>query len=130
MILRFDPHGARVARGDQQGLLSVSQRQPSQLLWQHHLPAALTALAWSYDGAYLASGDMEGHIRVWEAQTGTLVQSSRGHHSAVAHLAWAPNTYHLTSSASRESVLRIWDYTPLLRAGSARDGTGEEARSC
>jgi WD40 repeat protein len=130
MITRFGPSGASVASGDQQGLLSVSRWQTSQLLWQHCMPAAITALAWSHDGAYLASGDAQGQIQVWEARTGTLVQSSHGHHSAVAHLAWAPNTYHLTSSASRESVLRIWDYTPLLRAGSARDGTGEEARSC
>lgn len=128
MVTCFDPTGARVARGDQQGLLSVSQRTPCQVIWQQRQPAAITTVAWSWDGAYLASGDAWGNIRLWDAQTGVLVQSSQGHQGAVAHLAWSPTTYLLTSSADREAVLRIWNYTPLLHArqvkGSVEKGAG------
>lgn len=129
MITRLDPTGSSVARGNQQGSLSVSRWQTSQLLWQHRRSAAITALAWSHDGIYLASGDAQGQIQIWEAQTGTLVQSAHGHHSAVAQLVWASTCYLLTSSASRESVLRIWDYSSLLCSNPLKNDAGAEARS-
>src|SRR5438309_11904240 len=109
MITRFDPTGARVAHSDQQGLLCVSQRTPCQVIWQQRQSAAITTVAWSWDGVCLASGDAEGNIHVWEAQTGVLVKSSQGHRGAVVQLVWPPTTHQLTSSANRESVLRICD---------------------
>lgn len=127
MIMRLDPTGTRLARGNQQGVLSVSRRHPEQVLWQLHHPAGITAVAWSWDSAYLASGDVTGMIQVWEAQTGVLVKSSQGHHGEVVQLAWSPTTYQLTSTALRESVLRIWDYTPLLDARQRTRSAGPEA---
>ena len=127
MITRFDPAGARVAHGDQQGLLCVCQRIPCQVIWQQRQSAAITTVAWSWDGAYLASGDAEGNIHLWEAQTGVLVKSFKRHRDAVAQLVWSPTTYQLTSSANRESVLRIWDYSSLLGSRWVKAGA-EEAR--
>ena len=129
MITRFDPTGARVAHGDQQGLLCVYQKTHSQVIWQQRQSIAITAVAWSWDGAYLASGDAEGNIHLWEAQTGVLVKSSKGHRGAVIQLAWSPTAYQLTSSANRESVLRIWDYSPLLHSSQMTTCAGNEARS-
>lgn len=129
MLTCFDPTRARVAHGNRRGLLSVYQRTSPHLLWQHHQTAAITTIAWSWDGAYLASGDADGNIHLWEAQTGSLLECSRGHRGAVVRLVWSPTTYQLTSSASRESLLRIWDYSPLLRASRVKADAGEAARS-
>lgn len=128
MVTRFDPTGVKVAHGDQEGWLSVSQSTPPQVIWQQRLSSAITTVAWSWDGTYLASGDMEGNIHLWEAHTGVLVQSSKGHQGAITLLVWSPATYQLTSFANREAVLRIWDYSPLLRASQARAGVGNERR--
>jgi WD40 repeat protein len=127
MLLILDPTSTRVAHGNPQGVLSVQQRSPSQVLWQRRQAAAITAVAWSWDGAYLASGDAQGMISLWEAQTGALLASSQGHRGAVTQLQWAPTTYQLTSSAKHEAWLRIWDYAPLLRARQAKAGVGKEA---
>ena len=127
MLMSLDPTGTRVAHSDPQGGLSVCQRSPSQVLWKRHQAAAITTIAWSWDGAYLASGDAGGTIRLWEAQTGALLACSQGHRDAVTQLLWSPATYRLTSSARRESWLRIWDYSPLLRASQAKASVGEEA---
>ena len=123
MMICLDPTGTRVAHGDQQGVLSVCRKTPDQVIWCHCQPMAITSVAWSWDGAYLASGDEEGTIRLWEAQTGVLLSTARGHQGAVAHLAWSPTAYLLASSAGEETVLRLWDYAALLRA------TGEQAEA-
>lgn len=125
MLLTFDPTGTWVAHSDQQGALSVRRWRPAQVLWQCRQTAAITAVSWSWDSAYLASGDAEGIIHLWDAQTGALLACSQGHRSAVTQLRWSPTTYQLTSSAKREAWLRIWDYSPLLYARQAKAGVGE-----
>lgn len=126
MITCFDPTGTRVAHCDQQGMLSVCRKTPNQLIWQRCQSMAITSVAWSWDGAYLASGDAQGNIHLWKAQTGILLHTARGHQGAVARLVWSPTAYLLTSSADEEAVLRLWDYSSLLHAneGKVRIETG------
>lgn len=115
MITCFDPSGTHIASGDSLGWVCVSLSMPQYLIWQHRQTAAITALAWSWDGAYLASGDAVGAIHVWNVQAGELMQSAQGHHGAVTDLLWSPTTYTLTSSAKQDALLRLWDYSLLLQ---------------
>jgi WD40 repeat protein len=104
-----------LAIGDDQGRVSVQRLAPDTVRWRslaqdtHH--QAVTALAWSNDGRYLASGSADTTIKVWDAVTGTVLQTYTGHGAAICALAWSPEGNRIASSAHHEG-LHLW--IPLL----------------
>lgn len=95
-----------LARGGQSGALSVSHIFQNRHVWQvehaHHGP--ITALAWSHDGQWLASGGTDGMIHVWQATTGAHLCSFE-QHEVVQHLQWSLQG---TLAASSGPVIRLW----------------------
>lgn len=66
----------------------------------------VTAVAYSPDGAYVASADRAGGIVVWEAATGAESITLPGHKTAVNALAFLPG---LLASAGQDGTVVLWD---------------------
>ncbi len=66
----------------------------------------VTAMAYSPDGAYVASADRAGGITIWEAATGAESISLPGHKTAVNALAFLPG---LLASAGQDGTVVLWD---------------------
>ena len=71
-------------------------------------------VAWSPDGALLASGGMEGEVRLWQPGKGNAsVALLKGHRKGITSLAWEPA--HLAypcrrlASGARDNTVRVWD---------------------
>ena len=61
---------------------------PEQLkAWK--APAKVRSLAVSPDGKLLASGDTDGIISLWQAETGELVRRLEGHRETDCRIRWA-----------------------------------------
>ncbi len=71
-------------------------------------------LAWSPDGARLATAGGDGHVGVWDTTTGTLLASCRLAHP-VTSLAWTPDGERLVLSGWR-STLALWTPHPAHAA--------------
>ncbi len=85
-------------------------------LGQH--TGAVTAVAWSPNGAYIATASQDHSVTVWNAQNCTLLNTYWGHSSTVEALAWSHNSQ-LLASASDDGTVQIWNAltatsTPLL----------------
>jgi WD40 repeat protein len=70
--------------------------------------SAVTSVAWSGDGQWLASGADDRTVRVWEARSGQLVHTLAGHQDAVERVAWSGDGRLLASGADDQTV-RVWD---------------------
>jgi WD40 repeat protein len=68
---------------------------------------ALYALALNPQGTVLATGGLDGTVRLWEAQSAKPLRTLEGHGSAVHSLAWSPGGSDLASSGWDKSV-RVW----------------------
>lgn len=68
----------------------------------------ITRIAWSPDGAYLASPSADTTIRIWDARNGACVRTLQGHTSDVSGVAWSPDGKRL-ASASDDKTIRLWD---------------------
>lgn len=107
MLTCFHPTGASLARGERNGILSISHLGTSRVLWMqeaHNGP--ISALAWSPDGSLLASGGRDGIVHIWQAASGTLV-CSFSHEKVVTCLSWSPDGLRLSAASGRTIHLLI-----------------------
>ena len=105
----FCPDGTCVATGSVDGFIEVWDHvagrlradlsyQADERFMMHD--AAVLALAWSADGALLASGDKAGAVKVWKLATGVCLRRYDAAHGAgITSLAFSADGSHLLSAA-------------------------------
>ena len=108
LSMSFSPDGAWLATGiDQQVLLwNVADRRQMTTFEGH--TAWARCVAFSPDGALLASGSQDQTIRLWDVPTVQCVKILQGHTSGVQTIAFSPDGAQL-ASASHGSDLWLWD---------------------
>jgi TIR domain/WD domain, G-beta repeat len=67
----------------------------------------VTAVAWSPDGRWIATGSQDRTVRLWSAATGAEVRVLTGSGHAVLSVAWSPDGRLATAGADRN--VRLWD---------------------
>ena len=65
-------------------------------------------VAYSYDGAMIATGGQDKTVRIWDAQTGKLVETLAGHSGPVTALAFTPDRITLASGSWEDGSVRFW----------------------
>jgi WD40 repeat protein/transcriptional regulator with XRE-family HTH domain len=96
------------AAGSKQGEVRI-WRKPDEILlrvWQAH-PDIVMSLAFSPDERTLATGTLDGSLKLWDVERGTLLWSS-WQKKGTACLAFAPNG-RLLASGGRDATVRLWD---------------------
>jgi len=101
--------------GDTLSLRTLVQRPPvlpGVISWtiesrRHRGP--LTVMSLSPDGKLLATGGVDGNVRVWNAESGAFVRALVGHGTGVIGLAWSPDGNALASVGGSDGTARLWD---------------------
>jgi len=71
--------------------------------------ASVSGVAFSPDGARIASGSSDDTIRVWDVATSAQIQAFRGH-DGIRSVAFSPDGKHV-ASGSWDKTVSIWDAT-------------------
>jgi len=65
-------------------------------------------VAFSPDGAFVASGSEDRTIRLWDARDGRCLETLVGHSSRVLSVVFSPDG-HLLATGSVDRTIRLWD---------------------
>ncbi len=65
-------------------------------------------VAWSPDGARIASASEDTSVRVWDATTGNHPLNYPGHTASVRAVTWSPDGTRI-ASASEDKTVQVWD---------------------
>jgi WD40 repeat protein len=71
-------------------------------------PHTVCRIAFSPEGATLASASADSSIRLWDTTTGELLQVLTGHTASVLSVAYSPDGQTLAST-SYDNTIRLWD---------------------
>lgn len=96
-------------------IIDAATSETLKVLQGHPVPAY--GVAWSADGAFLATGDESARIFIWDTRTWTKVREMRTHIRGIQALSFNfPRT--LLVSTGKDDVVKVWDVP-----------TGKELRS-
>ena len=112
--------GAVLVQAPPVGEPPADAQKPDRVFENGHT-SAVTALAFTADGRWIASGGQDKTIRIWEIATGREQRILTGHTNAITALAFSPNGQELASS-SEDGTVRMWD--PATGTSSATSSLG------
>jgi len=114
-LIAFSPDGSRLAviTGDDTATIHPIGGADGavRLVSRGHRPLAL---AFSPDGRWVASGGKDCAVKVWDAQTGKLLQTFKSHIDQVTRLVFFQRPEELwLASGSRDGTVKLWDLAPI-----------------
>ncbi|BGP40077.1 proteinral transcription repressor [Rhodotorula kratochvilovae] len=80
--------------------------------------AGVTSVVFSPDGNFLAAGSLDTMVRIWDAETGHLLDKLKGHRDSVYSVAFSPDGKFLVSG-SLDKTLKMFDIGSLKAALAA-----------
>jgi len=112
----WSPMNNAIATGSDDGVVRLWNPKDGKLDYElSNHRGDVIALAWSFNGQFLASGggtsggrDYDQAIRVWDVDSRTVRNIFSGHTGFVADIAWSPNSTKL-ASVSMDKTVRVWD---------------------
>ncbi|GJN89403.1 hypothetical protein Rhopal_002383-T1 [Rhodotorula paludigena] len=93
--------------------------------------AGVTSVVFSPDGQFLACGSLDTMVRIWDAETGKLLDKLKGHRDSVYSVAFSPDGKFLVSG-SLDKTLKMFDMGSLraaLAAGGKDQAVGEGGKT-
>jgi WD40 repeat protein len=129
----FSPDGSRIlACGNfmQIAVWEVATGKPLPALGGYEQPP--TALTFSPDSRFLATGSLDRKVKLWDAETLRLFSEFIGHGNSIHDLAFSPDSKTL-ASVSTDNTIKLWDLTaqarPLVRGNAGSVAWAPDGRT-
>jgi WD40 repeat protein len=103
----FSPNGRYVACGGRFGKILIVDVDGNRIHRELQCDRPTSTLAFSPDGAMLASGHSDSVIRLWSMDSGRMTGELTEHERAIRKLAFSPDGRTLLSASSDETI-RVW----------------------
>lgn len=113
--ISLQPQPSELKPGDPMSARCLVTHPPAvrgALTWtieSRHHRGNIYSLSISPDGKQMATGGIDGSVRIWNLETGELVRILVGHDWYVLSVAWSPCGNVIASAGSWDGTARLWD---------------------
>jgi WD40 repeat protein/serine/threonine protein kinase len=123
--MAWSPTGDQFFIASSTGVFRID-RSTYQISLFFNTASAIDCVAVSAGGKFLATGDSDGLVRLWDVETGTEITAFSGHTKRINQVTFSSDDRWLVS-ASDDNTARIWD-TGSLREVHVLEGHGREVK--
>ncbi len=106
--IKYSPDGAKMAVATGIGIWIYDTETADELNLLTGHAKAVSSIAFSPDGATLASGSYDATVRLWGVESGREIHTLTAHTKAVKTVAFSPDGTTL-ASGSYDATVRLWD---------------------
>jgi WD40 repeat protein len=85
--------------------MNMTDGSEKQILTLPNIP--IHDVVFSHDGSFIAIGDEQGDLRLWDTKSQTIVEELKGHKARVNSIAFTQNDK-LLASASYDGTVQLW----------------------
>ena len=107
--IKFTPDGNRVAVATSIGIWIYDAHTGEELALLVGHADIVTSLGFPADGRFLASGSLDGTVRLWDIETGEQMALFAGHRRGIEAIAVSPDGKTVVSGDRLEGRLIFWD---------------------
>ena len=107
--IKFTPDGNRIAVATSIGIWIYDAHTGEELALLVGHVDRVTSLGFPADGRFLASGSLDGTVRLWDIETGKQMALFAGHWRGIEALAVSPDEKTVVSGGGLEGRLIFWD---------------------
>ncbi|HEX5936411.1 MAG TPA: BTAD domain-containing putative transcriptional regulator [Actinomycetota bacterium] len=108
----LSPDGTRlVVAGPDTDSLPVFDVRTGDLVVELENTPSVNTLSWSPDGRWIATGDVDSSVRIWNSATGALEEQLLGHTGIVISVDWSSDSRRVVSGGT-DGTARIWELEP------------------
>jgi WD40 repeat protein len=92
------------------GIMEIRDESSGDLLLSWNTDMNTMNSAWNHDSTLIATGSLANIIKIWDALTGSLLNTLNGHSSGILSISWNQDSSKLVSLSS-DNTIKIWDST-------------------
>lgn len=107
--IKFTPDGNRIAVATSIGIWIYDAQTGVELALLVGHADIVTSLGFPADGRFLASGSLDGTVRLWDIETGKQLALYAGHWRGIKAIAVSPDGKTVVSGGGLEGRLIFWD---------------------
>jgi len=112
LAIAYSPDGRYIASASGDDTVNIWEADTRVLKHRLAHDQDVWTIAFSPDGEHIASGSTDSNVRLWHIETGSEVDTLRGHTNDVASVAFRPDGKQL-ASASFDRTIRLWNTASL-----------------
>ena len=105
----FSPDGSILAFCEGSSVVLKNLRTKKSLQWIHDTSTIVVTAAFSPDGNVLASGAMDGTVKLWNTRTGVPLANFVAHDAQMRDVEFSSNGLLATCSSECDGTIKLWD---------------------
>lgn len=109
LCVAFRPDDKLIASVSLSGRAIIHEVETGKQRYQFEIPGSILSIAFSPDGQYIAIGDHNRKVKLWDTATGDFLKANSVHRHEVCRVIFTPDSRHVISTSYANDDVLLWN---------------------